>query len=209
MQHQSDPPGRRRAGCLALATRRCELVRSVHKRPVVHNALSLVLGCALLGTTMVVTAGVRGEIVNVPCMSRPSAVDQTLQAEAAVRGGGVRVETNHNGHYGSGFVNFPHPPDTQGYIEWSNVDGGAGGEAILEIRHALVASTSRTVRLSVNGVEQLLTFAPTGNWSTWQLTPVHVTLHAGANNVVRLQANRQDSANIDELRVRFVTRGAL
>jgi hypothetical protein len=139
----------------------------------------------------------------------PGAVDQTLQAEAAVRGGGVRVETNHNGHYGSGFVNFPHPPDTQGYIEWSNVDGGAGGEAILEIRHALVASTSRTVRLSVNGVEQLLTFAPTGNWSTWQLTPVHVTLHAGANNVVRLQANRQDSANIDELRVRFVTRGAL
>jgi hypothetical protein len=126
-----------------------------------------------------------------------------LQAEEADRiGGGARVESNHDGYHGSGFVNFPL---RDGFIEWTHVDGGPGGLATLSFRHALRSSDSRNVRLIVNGVKQDITFVSTGAWNHWQQLEVAVALNPGPHNTIRLRTTGQDSANIDALLVQTNT----
>jgi rhamnogalacturonan endolyase len=95
-------------------------------------------------------------------------------------------------------INFPL---TEGFLEFSNVDGGIGGTRTLRFRYALGVTTSRTGRLIVNGVSQNLTFNPTGAWTTWSNLQVIVNLNSGTGNTVRLESTGQDLANIDDLQV--------
>jgi rhamnogalacturonyl hydrolase YesR len=125
------------------------------------------------------------------------------QAEEADRiGGGARVESNHDGYHGSGFVNFPLH---DGFIVWTAVDGGLGGPATLSFRHALRPNGSRKVRLIVNGVKQDITFVSTGAWNNWQQLAVVVLLNPGPHNTIRLRTTGKDSANIDALLVQTHT----
>jgi len=114
-----------------------------------------------------------------------------------VVGGGAVIESNHAGFLGTGFVNFN---ANDGYIEWRNINGESGGTATLTFRYALGAA-ARTGALIVNGVTQPITMQGTGAWTNWVTIDVPVSLVAGTNNTIRLQANGQDLGNVDELTV--------
>lgn len=129
----------------------------------------------------------------------------TYQAEYAVLTN-VSVDSNHAGHNGAGFVNFP---TTGGSVEWLNVAGGAGGTATLQFRYALGAASSRTGRLAVNGVSQAITFQPTGAWNAWAVISINVPLNSGVPNRVTLESTGEDLANIDQLEVSFASGEAL
>jgi len=118
-------------------------------------------------------------------------------AEGGVFGGNAVLESTNAGFNGTGYINFP---ATGGFLEFGNVDGGAGGTRTLRFRFALGITTSRTGRLLVNGVSQNITFDPTGSWTTWVNKDVAVTLRSGVN-IVRLESTGQDLANIDELQL--------
>jgi regulation of enolase protein 1 (concanavalin A-like superfamily) len=119
------------------------------------------------------------------------------QAEAATRGGGVTIDTNHAGYTGSGFANFP---KSGGYLDWT-VSTAAAGTYSLGFRYAL-ASGTRNVQLTVNGVAISggLTFTSSNSWSSWVTVNLTVNLAAGANTI-RLMSTGQDSGNIDSLSV--------
>ena len=124
-------------------------------------------------------------------------VIQTYQAEDATLSGLYAVQTTHSGYNGTGYVNA----DTSGAaIEFINVDGGTGGATSIWLRYAL-GSTQRTGTLTVNGVAQPITFAPTGAWNAWSPMEVEVNLTAGATNIIRVESTGEDIGNLDELRV--------
>jgi hypothetical protein len=123
--------------------------------------------------------------------------EQTYQSENAVNVN-ISVDSNNAGFNGSGFSNFP---TTGGYVEFQNVNGGAGGLATIRFRYALGVSTTRTGTLTINGVSQPITFQPTGGWTTWNLMTLTTPLTAGWSNTIRLTSTGQDLANIDELQV--------
>ncbi|RCX20173.1 lysophospholipase L1-like esterase [Anaerobacterium chartisolvens] len=130
------------------------------------------------------------------------------QAEDMAYGGsGTIFEYKNTGYYGTGYINFP---SSGGYLEFRNVDGGAGGDSTLMLRYALGSDTSRTGRIQVNGgAWKNITFDPTGNWTVWSLKEVKATLNRGISNTIRLESTGQDLANIDQLDivVSAVTKG--
>lgn len=135
-------------------------------------------------------------IVRTPTPTTPVS-GPPYQAENAVYGNGAVFETTNGGYNGTGYINFP---ANGGYLEFQNVNGGAGGIVTLRFRNALGVSSSRTGRMQVNGGSwQNLTFDPTGSWTTWAVKDVVVTLNGGTGNTIRLESTGQDLANIDEL----------
>ena len=122
----------------------------------------------------------------------------TQQAEAATYGGGSLSESNHLGHRGTGFINFP---PSGGYTEFTGIQGGAaGGSATLRIRYAL-GREARTGELVVNGAASPLTFESTGGWDQWATTYIPIDLAPGNDNTVTLRSTGQDLANVDEITV--------
>ena len=137
------------------------------------------------------------EVAGEPTAGPPSSGGGTrYEAENAVLGGGVTVDSNHAGFTGTGFVNFP---PSGGSVQFNNVDGGAGGSRTLTVRFANGSGTSRTGRLVVNGAGQNLTTPATSSWTAWQTMTVTVPLTAGTGNTIRLETTGQDLANIDHL----------
>jgi len=119
----------------------------------------------------------------------------TLQAEDVSVGGGNTIDSNHNGHNGSGFVNFS---NNGGFVEFTNVDGGSGGNATLTIRWAL-NSSDRTGDLIINGSAQNLTMENTGAWTNWNTKDITVSMNAGTTNTIRFESTGQDFGNLDEI----------
>src|SRR5262249_53101387 len=78
---------------------------------------------------------------NIVLVGAPPPGAAIYQAENAVTGGGAAPESTNAGFMGSGYVNFP---ASAGFLEFRNVDGGAGGTRTLRIRNALGVTTNRT-----------------------------------------------------------------
>jgi hypothetical protein len=122
----------------------------------------------------------------------------TYQAESAVLGGGTVTESTNGGYTGSGYVNAP---TNNGTTQFNNVQGGAtSGSKTISFRYAL-ASGSRTGTLTVNGVNQSITFTSTGAWTTWSTLNVTVNLNAGTTNTLILRSTGADLGNVDSLTV--------
>lgn len=128
----------------------------------------------------------------------PGAV--TVQAEAGVVAGGVTIDNNRLGFHGTGFANFP---VTAGSLQFSGIDGGAGGPKTISIRYCNGASSgaSRTGRILINGAAQNVTFPVTASWDTWASLNVTANLVAGSANTIRFESNGQDLGNIDEITI--------
>jgi hypothetical protein len=126
----------------------------------------------------------------------------TLQAEAAVLGGGSFVETTNAGYHGSGYVNSP---ASGGTTTFNNVFGEGGGTKALAIRYANGATSSRTGNLTVNGTTTTVTFAPTGAWTTWSTLNVNISLNNTSTNTIVFTSTGQDLGNIDEITVPAAT----
>lgn len=122
------------------------------------------------------------------------------QAEFASVGGGATIESSVLGFAGNGYVNFN---STGGYIQWSNVDGLSGGTQQIRFRFALTGTPSqtRTMKLTVNGVAQNITFSPSdpSTLENYGLFTVSVSLNSGTTNSIKLESTGQDGPNIDEL----------
>jgi hypothetical protein len=127
------------------------------------------------------------------------------QAEAALYGNGAVFEKTNTGFNGTGYINFP---TSGGYLEFTDINGGAGGDASLDIRYALGAAGTRTGNLIVNGTSQSITFDSTSAWTTWAVKNLTVTLNSGTNNTIRFESNGQDLANIDQITVRYFNNSA-
>jgi glucose/arabinose dehydrogenase len=130
----------------------------------------------------------------------PSA-GQPYEAESALLVGTV-VATNQPGFTGSGYVRFPRPSGD--YVQWT-VNAAAAGTTALEFRYALGAATSRSLRVTVNGVivKTRVAFASTGSGGTWSLRTVNVKLLAGVNTI-RLTSTGTGGPNLDHLVLRGV-----
>lgn len=97
------------------------------------------------------------------------------------------------------FVNFT---PTGSKASLGSVNGGIGGIGQISIVYAYDGNTGdRTGILRINGVTQAITFSSTGDWSIWNTKIIDVTLLAGTTNVIELETNGQDLANVHTLYV--------
>ncbi len=119
----------------------------------------------------------------------------TLQAEDAILGGQMEVTDVHAGYMGSGFVNFP---KKDGYVQFTDVDGGSGGNATLTLRLAL-GKPDRDGLLIVNGTSRPLTMETTGAWTRWTSKSLPIDLNAGSTNTIRFESTGNDFGNLDEI----------
>jgi len=123
-----------------------------------------------------------------------------LQAEFADIGGGTLIESSVPGFAGNGYINFP---STGGYVQWTKVDGQAGGTRTIRFRYALIGTSTqtRTMSLTINGISRDITFAPSdpSSLEKYGYFSVSVPLNSGTTNTIRLQSAGQDGPNIDEL----------
>lgn len=126
----------------------------------------------------------------------PATVDQVYEAENFTAQSGTAISTSHPGYVGTGFVDY----GNNSWIEWDNVNGGAGGSASLTFRYANGSNSTRNADVLVNGTQVgSLGFAPTGGWGVWETRTLSVTLNSGSNTV-RLLAPAA-GPNLDSLAV--------
>ncbi len=138
------------------------------------------------------------DLAGMGCFQAASPTSDTYQAESAVLGGGVTIDTNNSGYNGTGFANFP---ASGGTLTFNNVDGNGGGAKSLAIRYANGGTTGRTGTITVNGVTSSITFNPTGSWSTWATLNVSITLNNNTTNSIQFNSTGNDLGNIDEITV--------
>jgi hypothetical protein len=88
------------------------------------------------------------------------------------------------------------------YIEWSNIDGGAGGVCVLNFRHSLGKNGVRMCEVTVNGVYAGdAYFRVTGGWNSWKMSMLAVPCNAGSNNVIRVTSGSSGGPAFDNLQV--------
>jgi len=132
-----------------------------------------------------------------PLEGDPEVFTTAQQAEDAVRGGGVTIDTNQAGYSGSGFANFP--PSGSAFVEFA-ITVPTAGTYNLAFRYALAAASPRVANLSINaGTATPLSFPVTASWTTWGVLPVALKLNAGSNTI-RL-ATSTDGPNLDRIDV--------
>jgi hypothetical protein len=134
-------------------------------------------------------------------VTKPAPHDSTrYEAEKAFLSGAV-VATNRAGFTGTGFADYINP--TGDFVEWT-VNGSSAKTFSLSIRYANGGTTSRPLKIIVNGVtvNAGLAFPPTGSWLTWKTVTFKAALKAGGNNKVRAVAIGASGANLDNLVVK-------
>jgi fibronectin type 3 domain-containing protein len=119
----------------------------------------------------------------------------TMQAEDGVIKGTVSLAGNYTGYHGSGYVDFA---STGSAIDFTELPGFGGGDAILRYRYAL-GSADRTGTLVVNNKYQNLTMRATGAWTNYVIDSLAITLKEGFANTIRFQAMGSDFGNLDEI----------
>ncbi len=126
-----------------------------------------------------------GESADSPPIDATASASITLQAEFATFGEGIGfARPRHPDSNGRGTVELT----GNAHIEFTNVDGGAGGPATLAIRYAL-GDLERATQLIVNGVPQDIALVGTGDWAHYATYDVAVTLNRGPTNTIRVMAN--------------------
>ena len=116
------------------------------------------------------------------------------EAENAALSGGAKVNFDHNGYSGTGFVD--------GY--WNvgattqfNVQVPTTKSYYLSIRYANATGSTKTVSLYINGTKiKQLSLPNLANWDTWADAVETVNLNSG-NNTVTIKYESTDSGNIN------------
>ena len=107
----------------------------------------------------------------------------SYQSEAGTISNGA-IETVEPDYTGTGYLK----PNDGGYVQWTNVSGGAtGGARIISLRYSYEGNV-RPIELFVNGVSQgRVTPVATGRISSWASLDWQVNLNPG-NNTIRVTA---------------------
>ncbi len=88
------------------------------------------------------------------------------------------------------------------WVEFFNIDGGAGGQCTFSFRYANGGQKDRPCTINVNGVDVgELQFTPQDGWSIWEYNSIETTCKPGPTNVVRMTAlGKEGGPNLDEMR---------
>nr|WP_205740654.1 family 16 glycoside hydrolase [Haloactinopolyspora alba] len=125
------------------------------------------------------------------------------EAEQAKLTGGARINTNHTGYSGGGFVdNY----GTEGATTTFRVDAERGGRYDIGLRYSNGPhpfSGTKTVSVYVNGSKIKQTELPsTGDWETWATHTESLNLRAGINTIAYEHGPADDGhVNLDMIHV--------
>ena len=137
-----------------------------------------------------------------PITTEPPVLSEgVLQAEDNTGRIDVSTATSFQGYTGSGYIDFG---ESGSYIEWSNVDGGAGGPAQVGIRYANGSAVNRPIDVLVNGgVVATLNLPPVevGNWSQWTTVTLDVDLDPLANTIRLRASTSAGGPNVDYIEI--------
>lgn len=138
-----------------------------------------------------VSAGSNAVTVTTSSSTKHEAEDASLS--------GCVVRSVYGGYSGSGYVDFINASND--YIQWT-VSASTAGTKLLQFRYCNGSTTSRPLRVTVNGtvVQSSQAFSPTGGWGTWNTVTVSASLVAGSNTI-RLTAIGSSGPDIDFLTV--------
>ena len=119
----------------------------------------------------------------------------SLEAETACEVLGVLSENKNEGFSGEGYVNVDNAIGT--YASWV-LNSDANQTATISFRYANGGTTSRDGVLTINGTDAgNVVLAPTGAWTTWEISSVNVDLNQGANELLLTATTADGLANID------------
>ncbi|GAA4526508.1 YbhB/YbcL family Raf kinase inhibitor-like protein [Amycolatopsis samaneae] len=125
-----------------------------------------------------------------------SAASTDYESESAFISKG-KVESNHAGYSGKGFVNLDNVVGS--YLEYS-VDAAQAGTHTLTFRYANGTTADRPLALTVGGGQATtLSFPATGSWTTWKTVTTTVKLAAGVNKVRTTSTTADGGPNADKL----------
>lgn len=128
------------------------------------------------------------------------------EAESAQLSGGARVETEHPGYTGSGYVGGFVDANRGNATATFTVTGTGGHD--LTIRYANGTGGTRTMSLVVNGSTRQIALPATANWDTWGVAHQAVTLAGGTNTIaIRYGAADNGNVNLDNVAVALLPAG--
>jgi Glycosyl hydrolases family 31/Domain of unknown function (DUF5110)/NPCBM-associated, NEW3 domain of alpha-galactosidase/Carbohydrate binding module (family 6)/IPT/TIG domain len=117
------------------------------------------------------------------------------QAEEGQLSGGESVNYDHNGYTGRGFT--ADYGQVSAADTWALTGVPSAGTYPLQVRYANGGSVTRTLSVRVGGaVVGQLSLPPTGNWDSWSVASISVSLVTGANSVGTLCA-AGDGCNVN------------
>lgn len=120
------------------------------------------------------------------------------EAENAALSGGAKVNTDHTGYTGTGFVDGYL---TQGATTAFSVNVASAGNYDAALKYANASGSTKTISIYVNGTKimqsSLLNLA---NWNTWSTKVETLALNAGANTITyKYDAGDTGNVNLDNL----------
>jgi hypothetical protein len=126
-----------------------------------------------------------------------------LEAESATLTGGARVETDHTGYTGTGFVGGYTDGNKGNAATAFAVNSAAAGATPLTLRYANGTGSAQTLSLYVNGIKaQQFSLPATANWDTWATQTVTASLAPGANTAtIKFDTADSGNVNLDSLTV--------
>ncbi|OMD36491.1 alpha-amylase family glycosyl hydrolase [Paenibacillus odorifer] len=116
------------------------------------------------------------------------------EAESAALSGGAKINTNHTGYTGTGFVDGY---TTTGATTTFNVQSSAAGDYNATLHYANATGSAKKVSIYVNGVKvKQTTLANLANWDEWGDQTETLSLQAG-NNTIAYKYDSDDTGNIN------------
>ncbi|MGO4547403.1 discoidin domain-containing protein [Paenibacillus sp. 2TAB23] len=129
-----------------------------------------------------------------PTASPTPAPSGAYQAENAALASGAKVNTDHTGYSGTGFVDGYW---TQGATTTFTVNAAAAGNYDVTLKYGNAQGGSRTLSIYVNGSKiRQTTLANLANWDTWGTKSETLSLNAG-NNTIAYKYDSSDSGNVN------------
>lgn len=128
----------------------------------------------------------------------------TYEAESASLSGGAKVNTDHAGYSGGGFVDGYL---TQGASTTFTVNVPAAGSREVTLKYANASGSAKTISVYVNGAKIGQTSLPNlANWDSWSTKIEVLNLNAGNNTIAyKYDAGDSGNVNLDQITVASTT----
>lgn len=151
-------------------------------------------------TTTVMVAG----LVTLSSTAAPAA-PATLEAESAALSGGTRVESEHAGYSGTGYVGGFTDANRGTAAATFTTGSTAAGTSELTLRYANGTGTARSLTVSINGAVRQVSLPATPSWASWGAATTEVALNAGANTItVSYGSGDNGNVNLDNIKLSAV-----
>ncbi|OBZ17163.1 discoidin domain-containing protein [Bacillus sp. FJAT-26390] len=145
-----------------------------------------------------------GESGPAPTPTPTPAPSGTYQAESAALSGGAKVNTDHTGYSGTGFVDGYW---AQGAATTFTVNVAEAGSRNVTLKYANASGSAKTITIYVNGAKIRQSSLPSlANWDTWGTSIESLSLNAGSNTIAyKYDAGDSGNVNLDQILVAATT----